>query len=353
MLWIFGDFTLRWYVHILTDKDADRSVLAGRLLVVAGYGNQGRAQANNLRESGLTVKIAARRGGRGWRTAEGDGFQVSTVEEACGEADVLLFLLPDEVQGQVFEKEVRGNLRPGSTLCFAHGFSVAFGGVEAPEYDIVLVAPKGQGRRLREAYLRGTGLPCLLAVERNVSGKAHSIALGIAWGLGCLRVGAFETSFREEAVSDLFGEQAVLCGGVPALIKCAFDVLVERGYSPEVAYFECFHELKIIVDLFERYGLSGMRDLISGTAAYGSLKYGEEIVSDETRKRMLELFERIDSGRFARSWLDEARRGAGELDSLRERERGLLIERVGRRIRKLFPEESIYSGNREEGSKDE
>lgn len=338
---------------ILTEKDADPSVLADLVLVVAGYGNQGHAQANNLRESGFKVRIAARRGGRGWRAAENDGFPVATIEKACGEADVLLFLLPDEVQGEVFEGEVRGKLRPGSTLCFAHGFSVAFGGVDAQEYDVVLVAPKGQGGRLREAYLNGTGLPCLLAVERDLSGRARSTALAIAWGLGCLRVGAFETSFREEAVSDLFGEQVVLCGGVPALIKCAFDVLVERGYSPEVAYFECFHELKIIVDLFERYGLSGMREVISGTAAYGSLKYGETIVSDETKKRMIEIFERIDSGSFARAWLEEARRGGGELGSLRERERALLIEQVGRRIRKLFPEEKGYIRDREKGSKDE
>lgn len=325
-------------MDLLTEKDASPSLLEGKRIVVAGYGNQGRPQAMNLRESGFTVRVAARRGGRGWNAARGDGFEVSTIGEACRDADLLLLLLPDELQGEVFENEVAGNLPRGSAVCFAHGFSVAFGRIRAAEYDLVLVAPKGQGERLRRAYLEGTGIPCLLAVERDVSGRARDIALAVAWGLGCLRVGAFETSFKEEAVSDLFGEQAVLCGGVTALIKCAFDLLVERGYAPEVAYFECFHELKIIVDLFERFGFAGMRDLISGTAAYGSLRYGEGIVTDETRARMEELFAMIDSGEFARAWLREASAGGNELHSLRERERRLLIEEVGERIRKLFPE---------------
>ena len=325
---------------MITGENSNPALLEGKRIVVAGYGIQGRPQALNLRESGCDVSVAARRGGGGWKAALEDGFEVSTIGESCGEADVLLFLLPDEVQGEVFEREVKGNLRPGSALCFAHGFSVAFGSIRADEYDLLLVAPKGQGRRLRETYLEGTGLPCLLAVERDVSGRARDIALAVAWGLGCLRIGAFETSFKEEAVSDLFGEQAVLCGGVTALIKCAFDVLTGHGYSPEVAYFECFHELKIIVDLFEQFGFSGMRDLISGTAAYGSLRFGEEVVTDEIRSRMEELFRRIDSGEFARLWLEEASGRGKELDSLRERERKLLIEDVGGRIRMLFPEKS-------------
>jgi ketol-acid reductoisomerase len=334
-------------MRMFTEKDANSSLLESKSLVVAGYGNQGRPQAMNLRESGFTVRVAARRGGKGWNAARDDGFEVATIGDACRDADVLLFLLPDEVQGTVFENEVSGNLRPGSAVCFAHGFSVAFGSIRSDQYDLVLVAPKGQGKRLRRAYLEGTGLPCLLAVERDVSGMARDIALAVAGGLGCLRVGAFETRFKEEAVSDLFGEQAVLCGGVTALIKCAFDVLTERGYSPEVAYFECFHELKIIVDLFERRGFAGMRDLISGTAAYGSLKYGEGIVTDETRSRMEELFQRIDSGEFASDWLEEASGGGGELESLRERERKLLIEQVGEGIRKLFPEIRSNARNRQ------
>ncbi len=324
---------------MLKAADADPALLEGKRIVVAGYGNQGRPQALNLRDSGFDVRIAARSGGEGRKRALEDGFEVGGIAELARAADILMLLLPDEVHGMVFRDVIAPNLVRGSAICFAHGFSVAFGEIETADHDLLLVAPKGQGIRLREAYRRDSGLPCLLAVEQDVSGSARGKALAVAWGLGCLRVGAFETSFREEAVSDLFGEQAVLCGGVPALIKCAFEVLVEKGFSPEVAYFECFHELKIIVDLFERYGLSGMRDMISGTAAYGSMKFGEGIISEATRRMMEELFDRIDSGEFARIWLEEARSGAKGLDALIERERDLEIERVGKKIRRLFPEE--------------
>ncbi len=324
---------------MLKSADADPAILEGKRIVVAGYGNQGCPQALNLRESGFDVKVAARSGGDGWKQAQDDGFEVGGAVELARAADVLLMLLPDEVHGTVFRDEIAPNLPRGAALCFAHGFSVAFGEIETADHDLLLVAPKGQGTRLREAYSRGSGLPCLLAVEQDVSGNARGVALAVAWGLGCLRVGAFETTFREEAVSDLFGEQAVLCGGVPALIKCAFDVLIEKGFSPEVAYFECFHELKIIVDLFEQYGFSGMRDMISGTAAYGSMRFGEGIISEETKRSMEELFERIESGEFARSWLAEARAGATELHEMIERERDLPIERAGELIRKLFPKE--------------
>ncbi|MCK4350651.1 MAG: ketol-acid reductoisomerase [Candidatus Krumholzibacteria bacterium] len=322
---------------MLKSADADPAILEGKRIVVAGYGNQGRPQALNLRESGLDVKIAARSGGESWKRAQDDGFEVGETAELSREADILLVLLPDEVHGTVFYDDIAPNLPHGAALCFAHGFSVAFGEIETADHDLMLVAPKGQGTRLREAYSRGSGLPCLLAVEQDISGNTLGKALAVAWGLGCLRVGAFETTFREEAISDLFGEQAVLCGGVPALIKCAFDVLVEKGFSPEVAYFECFHELKIIVDLFEQYGFSGMRGMISGTAAYGSMKFGEGLISEETKRLMEKLFERIESGEFARKWLAEARAGGEELHALIERERDLPIERAGERIRKLFP----------------
>lgn len=330
-------------MKIYTEKDAEPAVLESRKIVVAGYGNQGRAQALNLRDSGFGVTVAARRGGRGWGQAEEDGFRVLELREAAVEADVFIMLLPDEVQGKVFRDSIEGCLRRGSTLCFAHGFAVAFGEIEAEGLDVVLVAPKGQGKRLRGAFLEGSGLPCMLAVERDFSGAALRTALAVAWGLGCLRVGGFGTTFREEALSDLFGEQAVLCGGVPALIKCAFDILLEKGFSPEVAYFECFHELKIIVDLFSERGFSGMRDLISATAAYGSLRYGEELITPDTKEAMRRLFERIESGDFARSWLEAARSGDGELGGLREKERLLLIEEVGERIRSMFPGEGVES----------
>jgi ketol-acid reductoisomerase len=320
----------------LTERDARPAVLNGKRIVVAGYGNQGRPQALNLRDSGFDVVAAARPGGAGWKRASADGFIPQPFAEAVSGADVVMLLLPDEAQGSFFREEIDGTLRRGSALCFAHGFSVAFGEISTDAYDLILVAPKGQGERVRGAYCEGSGVPCLLAVERDVSGQGREIALAIARGLGCLRVGGFETSFREEAVSDLFGEQAVLCGGVPALIKRAFDCLVEHGFSPEIAYFECMHELKIIVDLFTRHGFSGMRERISRTASYGGLRYGEALLADETGERMEALFDRIRSGAFARDWLDEARRSGGSLDAMVHAEGALTIETVGKRIRAMF-----------------
>jgi ketol-acid reductoisomerase len=320
-------------MRIYIEEDADRGALAGKTIAVAGYGNQGRPQALNLRDSGCRVIVGAREGKAGWSRAREDGFEVATVAEAARRADILMMLLPDEIQGSVYRDEIRNALRPGAALCFAHGFAVAFGEIEGDRHDLLLVAPKGQGGKLREEYLGGSGLPCFVGVGRDVSGDARKIALAVAGALGCLRVGAYETSFREEAVSDIFGEQAVLCGGVTALMKRAFDVLVKKGHSPEVAYYECFHELKIIVDLFSRLGLSGMRDVISGTAAYGSLAFGEDLIDDEVERKMERLYERIESGEFARIWLRENAAGRGEFRKLRERERGLLIETVGAEIR--------------------
>ncbi len=322
-------------MNVYTEKDARPSVLGGKRIVVAGYGNQGRPQAMNLRDSGFDVVVAARPGGGGWARAERDGFRPRPLGMAFRDADVVILLVPDEVQGDIFRNEISSTLKPGSAICFAHGFSVAFGEISTDAYDLVLVAPKGQGERVREAYLEGSGIPCLLAVERDITGCAREIALAVAYGLGCLRVGAFETSFREEAVSDLFGEQAVLCGGVPALIKKAFTVLVNRGFSPEVAYFECFHELKIIVDLLSRLGFAGMREVISKTAAYGSLKFGEALITEDIEKRMEELFDSIKSGAFAREWLDEARGGGASLDRMAAAERALVIEEIGERIRRM------------------
>jgi ketol-acid reductoisomerase len=320
-------------MRIYTEKDSDSGFLSGKTIAVAGYGNQGRPQALNLRDSGCSVIVGARAGGTGWNRAREDGFEAATVVEAARRADILMMLLPDEIQGAVYRDEIRDALRPGAALCFAHGFSVAFGEIEADRFDCLLVAPKGQGGKLRETYLEGGGLPCFVGVGSDVSGNAKKIALAVAGALGCLRIGAYETSFREEAVSDIFGEQAVLCGGVTALMKRAFDVLVKNGHSPEVAYFECFHEVKIIVDLFSRLGLSGMRDVISGTAAYGSLKFGEDLIDDDVERKMERLYERIESGEFARIWLRENAAGCGEFRKLRENERGLLIETVGAEVR--------------------
>ncbi len=319
-------------MRFFTQVDADAAVIADKTIAVAGYGNQGRPQALNLRDSGCRVIVGAREGS-GRKAAAADGFEVVSIGEAARRADIFMMLLPDEVQAAVFREEVRGGLRSRATLCFAHGFAVAFGGIDDRDHDVVLVAPKGQGIRLRETYLAGEGLPCLVGAANDVSGGALRVAVALAGALGCLRAGAYETSFREEAVSDLFGEQAVLCGGVPAVIKEAFDLLVRKGFSAEVAYFECLHELKIIVDLLAERGLAGMRDVISGTAAYGSLAFGERIVDAHVRGNMERLFERIASGEFARLWLEEQRTGGARFKELRDAERGLLIESTGAAIR--------------------
>ncbi len=323
-------------MKVLTERDAPRGNLDNRLIVVLGYGNQGRPQALNLRDSGYNVAVAARPGGAAGETAESDGFEVMDVRKGAAEAQILMCLLPDEVQGQVYKDDIAANLRHGSAICFAHGFAVTFGQIDAEFYDLIMVAPKGQGGALRSAYVEGSGLPCLIAVEHDHSGGARRIALSIANGLGCLRVGAFETTFREEALSDLFGEQAILVGGVPALIKEAFDILVEKGFNPEVAYFECMHELKIIVDLFTVHGIAGMREVISGTAAYGGLKYGEKLVTPGTAGEMRKMFDRIESGEFAREWLEETAGGKQELRAMIEKEKDLKIEEAGRDVRKLF-----------------
>ncbi|MBN2183952.1 MAG: ketol-acid reductoisomerase [Candidatus Krumholzibacteriota bacterium] len=323
-------------MKIYTDKDSSLSILDKSRIVVMGYGNQGRPQALNLRDSGLDVTVSARKGRSGWKKAVADGFAPVGIEEGARLADILLFLLPDELQGKIYKEKVSENLRKGAAISFAHGFSVAFGEIESAAVDLILVAPKGQGERLRKAYLEGSGLACLIAVANDESGKAEKRALAIASGLGCLRVGGFPTTFREEAVSDIFGEQAVLCGGVTGLIKAAYDLLLRRGFSPEVAYFECFEELKIIVDLFQQRGFAGMRDVISGTAAYGGLKYGEKLISGEMIEGMEELFDRIDSGEFARDWLEKASESPEELESLRRQERELSIERAGKVVRGLY-----------------
>ncbi len=321
-------------MRIYTENDVDPGILRNNSVVVLGYGNQGRPQALNLRDSGLNVTIAAREKRGGWQRALRDGFEPVAPEEGIRKADILLYLIPDEIQGEVFENTVKGNLREGSTVCFAHGFAVAFGQIEADGYELILVAPKGQGGKVREAYLSGSGVPALVGAE---SESGMETALAIAHALGSLRVGGFRTTFREEAVSDLFGEQAVLCGGVTALIKSAFDTLVEAGFSPEVAYFECMHELKIIVDIFYSRGMSGMREVISRTAAYGGLKYGEDIIGEDARKKMKTLLDFIDRGDFADDWMKASRDGQS-LKRLMDREGSLLLEKTGEKLRKLFPE---------------
>ena len=302
-----------------------------------GYGNQGHAHAQNLRDSGTRVVIGARSGGAGSDAARRDGFEVMDVAGATRAADMVAVLLPDEIQSERFETEIATALRPGATLVFAHGFAVAFDGIQVPEgHDAVLVAPKAQGHFLRSSYLAGHGVPCLLGVGTDASGLALEKALSYADRLGCLKAGAIETTFREEAITDLFGEQAVLCGGVPELVKAAFETLVARGYAPEVAYIECLQELKIIADLMYDGGLHYMRERISRTAAWGSFTSGQRLVTEQTRRALAEILDEIESGCFADQWLSEAHAGQRKLGGHMRAESRHEIERAGRAVRALM-----------------
>jgi ketol-acid reductoisomerase len=324
-------------MKVFTATDLARDRLGGATVAVLGYGNQGHAHALNLRDCGTRVVVGARGGGPGAETARRDGFEAMEIAPATAAADVVVVLLPDEVQTEVFARDVAPSLRAGASLVFAHGFAVAFGAVKAPSgHDVVLVAPKAQGHFLRRSFLDGGGVPCLFAVETDASGSARETALSYAARIGCLRAGAIETTFREEAITDLFGEQAVLCGGVPELVKAAFETLVARGYAPEVAYIECLQELKIIADLMYDGGLAHMRERISRTAAWGSFESGPRLVGDEARRVLARILDDIESGRFARAWLDEARGGQRRLEARMKEEADLEIERAGREVRALM-----------------
>ncbi len=311
------------------------NLLDGAAVAVLGFGNQGHAHALNLRDSGARVVVGAREGGAGWTAATRAGFETLPMREATARADVVAVLVPDEAQPDVYANEVAPALKRDAALVFAHGFAVAFGGVKPRGHDVVLVAPKGQGHFLRREYQAGRSVPCMLAVDADASGRALEVALSYASHLGCLRAGAIATSFREEAITDMFGEQAVLCGGVPALVKAAFETLVAKGYAPEVAYIECLQELKIIADLMYEGGLADMRARISQTAAWGSFESGERVVTDDTRRALARILDDIESGRFATRWLDEARAGAPRLRERMRAEAQHDIERAGRAVRDL------------------
>ena len=324
-------------MKVFTATDLARDRLGGASVAVLGFGNQGHAHALNLRDAGTRVVVGARPGGTGWEAARKDGFEAMEIPAAVAAADVVSVLLPDEVQAEVFAREIAPNLKRGATLVFAHGFAVTFGGVTLPAgHDVVLVAPKAQGHFLRRTFVEGGGVPCLFAVHHDTSGAARETALSYASRLGCLRAGAIETTFREETVSDLFGEQAVLCGGVPELVKAAFEALVARGYAPEVAYIECLQELKIIADLMYEGGLAHMRGRISRTAAWGSFESGPRLVDGDTRRRLARLLESIEAGEFAREWMEEARAGQKRLDARMREEANHDIERAGHTVRALM-----------------
>ncbi len=318
--------------------DAPETGLTGKRLVIIGWGNRGRPQAANLRDEGVDLLLGARPDGESWNSAREAGFEVLTPAEAAQQADILMLLTPDETQAELYEAEIRPHLRPGSALGFAHGFAVGFGLLDpGPEIDLFLVAPKAQGRTVRSLYKEGKGAAALIAVEHDATGQAWQIALAYAAALGCLRTGALETSFREEAVSDLFGEQAVLCGGLSELVRAAFDTLVARGYSPEIAYFECLHEVKILADLMHAKGIDGMRRHISGTALYGDLTRGRRVIDETTRVRMGELLNEIESGDFAREWVAEATAGSPRLRERQAEDADHGIEAAGRSVRSMMP----------------
>jgi ketol-acid reductoisomerase len=329
------------------EKDADLKYLKGRKVAVIGYGSQGRAQALNLKDSGIDVVVGLRRNSTSKQRAESEGLKTMTVEEAAKWADVVQILIWDEVQGKVYREEIEEHLEPGNVLMFSHGFNIHYGQIKPPDYvDVILIAPKSPGLRLREMYEEGMGVPCLLAVEQDYSGDAKNIALAYAKAIGSARAGVLETTFGEETETDLFGEQTILCGGVSSLIKSAFNTLVEAGYQPEVAYFECCHELKLIVDLINEGGLTKMRNDCSDTAEYGDYRSGDRVVNDISREEMKKILAAIQDGTFAKEWMLENQVGRPYFNARKRKEQNSLLERVGREVRSMIP----WIGGKEEPS---
>ena len=323
---------------IYYDQDADLSRLEGRRVAVIGYGSQGHAHALNLRDSGVDVAVGLYKGSKSWPKAEAEGLKVMTVSEAAQWADIIMLLIPDTAQPQVYKEEIAPYLSKGQTLMFAHGFNIRFGQiVPPPDVDVSMVAPKAPGHRLRELYVEGVGTPALVAVHQDVSGEALQDALAYAKALGCTKAGVILTTFAEETETDLFGEQAVLCGGISALIKAGFETLVEAGYQPEVAYFECVHELKLIVDLIYQGGLSYMRYSVSDTAEHGDYTAGPKIITEQVRENMRQILRDIQNGTYAREWILENQAGRPFFNSMRQRERQHLVEKVGRELRRMMP----------------
>ena len=320
------------------DVDADLNLLQRKKVAVIGYGSQGHAQAQNLRDSGVEVIIGQRPGSANYETAIEDGFNPVSAREAAEVSDIIQMLVPDHAQSGLYSEEIAPSMKAGKTLLFSHGFNIHFGQILAPaDVDVIMIAPKGPGHLVRSEYVRGAGVPALVAIHQDASGQALQTALAYAKGIGATRAGVIETTFREETETDLFGEQSVLCGGVAELIKAGFDTLVEAGYQPEIAFFECMHEVKLIVDLIYQGGLAYMRYSISDTAEYGDLTRGKRIVTAETRATMKKILEEIQTGVFAREWILENQAGRPMFRALREREKGLLLEEVGRKLRAMMP----------------
>ncbi len=319
------------------EQDCNLSLLDGKTIAIIGYGSQGHAHALNLKESGCDVIVGLYVGSKSWKKAEDQGFKVYTAAEAAKKADIIMILINDEKQAALYEESIKPNLEAGNMLMFAHGFAIHFGQIVPPaDVDVTMIAPKGPGHTVRSEYQVGKGVPCLVAVEQDATGKAKDLALAYALGIGGARAGVLETTFKTETETDLFGEQAVLCGGVSALMKAGFDTLVEAGYDPENAYFECIHEMKLIVDLIYQSGFAGMRYSISNTAEYGDYITGSKIVTEETKKAMKEILRDIQDGTFAKNWLLENQAGCPHFRAMRKMQAAHPAEEVGEKLRKLY-----------------
>ena len=324
-------------MKIYYNKDADLNYLKKRKIAIIGYGSQGHAQAQNLRDSGLDVIVAELKGTENYQFALKDGFKPTTASEASKQSDLIQILAQDHVQAQLYEEDVKPHLQKGKTLLFSHGFNIHYGQIMPPkEIDVVMIAPKGPGHLVRREFVRGAGVPSLLAIYQDFTKNAKKTALAYAKGLGATRAGVIETTFKEETETDLFGEQAVLCGGVTELIKAGFDTLVQAGYQPEIAYFECLHELKLIVDLIYERGIPFMRYSVSDTAEYGDLTRGKRIITQETRQEMKRILEEVQTGSFAKEWILENQVGRPVFNALRKKETEHPIEEIGKKLRSMM-----------------
>jgi ketol-acid reductoisomerase len=320
------------------EQDADLSKLAGKTAAVIGYGSQGHAHALNLKDSGVDVVVGLRPDSKSRQEAEAAGLRVLDVADAASQGDIVMILLPDEKQAEVWQNEITDGIAPGNLLLFAHGFTIHFGQIEPPAgVDVGMVAPKGPGHLVRRQFVEGRGVPCLIAIHQDATGEAKDLVLAYAKAIGGMRTGVIETTFKDEAETDLFGEQSVLCGGATELVRAGFETLVDAGYDPRLAYFECLHELKLIVDLMYEKGITGMRESISNTAEYGDLTRGERVIGPEVREAMKKILADIQSGEFAKEWIAENRAGQENFQRLREEQKGHQVERVGSDLRAMMP----------------
>jgi len=325
-------------VSIYYDKDCDLSLIRSKTVAMIGFGSQGHAHAENLRDSGVKVIVGLAKGGKSWAKAEAKGFEVKTVAEAAKAANVIMILTPDELQAEIFERDIKPNLNEGDAIAFGHGFNVHFGQVKAPEgIDVIMIAPKAPGHTVRSEFVRGGGIPDLIAVEQNASGKAKELALSYASAIGGGRTGIIETTFKDETETDLFGEQAVLCGGLCALVNAGFETLVDAGYEPEMAYFECLHELKLIVDLMYQGGMADMRYSISNTAEYGDYVSGPRVIGEDSKKAMKEILKEIQNGKFAKDFILERKAGYVRMNAERGIAERSLLNQTGKKLRSMMP----------------